>query len=559
MSIELAARLVGGVGLFLLGMRLMTEGLKLSAGHALREVLARSTRTRLRGIASGVLVTSLVQSSSAITVATIGFVNAGLLTLGQALAVTYGSNVGTTATGWLVAAVGLHVNVHAFALPLIGIGMAMRLLASRGRLGPLGDALAGFGLFFLGIDALHSGFEGLSGQIELASLAGAGPLRVLLFVAVGFGLTLLMQSSSAAIALVLTAAGGGVVPLGSGAALVIGANLGTTSTAALAVIGATPNAKRVAAGHVAFNAITGAVALLLLPFLLLAIVQGRELLELDAGPAAVLAAFHTLFNLLGVAIMLPLTGRLLRELEHRFRTTEEDDARPRYLDRNIVATPDLAVGAMVLELTRVGQLTRRLTETALAGDRDAPRAVAAGQLAHGRLVDAIGDYTELLQGASLPGKLATSLAAALRALRNYSEAAELAVAIAEGRGVLVPPKDEALDEARRGFVSDAGALIRRAGIELDDYDADACAEQAVRLKEGYQSLKSCLLDAGSRGLVPVHDLVELLDWLSNVRRAAEQVERGTRRLAAVVAAAEADDEGDDEAAEKAREPGAAER
>jgi phosphate:Na+ symporter len=156
------------------------------------------------------------------------------------------------------------------------------------------------------------------------------------------------------------------VPLGSGAALVIGANLGTTSTAALAVIGATPNAKRVAAGHVAFNVITGTVALALLPLLLLAIRWSHALLRLEAEPAAVLAAFHTIFNLLGVALLWPLTGRLLGFLETRFRTAEEDEAAPRYLDRNVLVTPRLAFDAMVLELTRVGQISRRLARAALS-------------------------------------------------------------------------------------------------------------------------------------------------------------------------------------------------
>lgn len=533
MSVELIARLIGGIGLFLLGMRLMTEGLRVAAGPALREVLTRSTRTRLRGVASGVLVTGLVQSSSAVTVATIGFVNAGLLSLSQALVVTYGSNIGTTITGWLVAAIGFHVDVRAFALPLVGIGMALRLLVRHGRLGPVGEAVAGFGVFFLGIDVLRFAFEGLGSHIELGALVGAGPLRALLFVGIGFGLTVLMQSSSAAIAIVLTAAGGGVIPLGTGAALVVGANLGTTSTAMLAVIGATPNAKRVAAGHVAFNLVTGLVALALLPVLLLAIVQGRELLHLEAEPAAVLAAFHTLFNLLGVALLWPLTGRLIRFLDRRFRTAEEEESRPRFLDRNVLATPDLALDATILELTRVGGIARRLFRLALGRDPRAGDVIASGRRSLDALVAAVGDYTQRLQRTAIPESLDAVLPTTLRVTRHYAEAAELAGMIAAGRSAVDALAGSDPAESVRRFTARAGSVAEAAGLEHEAYDAEVVSAGLAALEEEYRALKASLLEAGSRGALPVPDLVAVLDWLSNVRRGVEQIERGTRFLSSL--------------------------
>lgn len=541
MSLDLIARLIGGIGLFLLGMRLMTEGLRVAAGRALRDVLTRSTGTRLRGVASGFLVTALVQSSSAVTVATIGFVNAGLLDLGQALAVTYGSNIGTTVTGWLVATVGLHVNVRAFALPLIGLGMGLRLVVRDSRLGPLGEALAGFGVFFLGIDVLRAGFEGLGSRIELAALVGAGPLRALLLVAMGFGLTVLMQSSSAAIAIILTATGGGVVPLGSGAALVIGANVGTTSTAALAAIGATPNAKRVAAGHMAFNVITGGVALVLLPFLLLAIVRGRELLHLESEPVAVLAGFHTLFNLLGVALLWPLTHRLLRFLEARFRSAEEDEAVPRYLDRNVLATPHLAVSALVHELARAGQLARRIAAASLATDK-AARDVVSSRSSLTALAEAIGEYSQRLHRTRLPPELDASPPTAFRVLRHYVEATELASMVDAGRGALTLPTGTARQDVER-FLASACGLIERAGIEREDYRVDAIVGELARFEDQYHELKSSLLEAGSHALLAVRDLVETLDWLSNVRRMVEQIEHGSRFLDSLTQEAEAEAEG----------------
>ena len=152
--------LVGGVGLFLLGMFLMTDGLKMAAGPALGRVLTSSTQTRMRGLFSGLLVTALVQSSGAVTVAAIGFVNAGLLTFGQSLWVLFGANVGTTMTGWLVALLGFSFKIEAAALPMIGIGMALRLSGPELRRGAAGNALAGFGVLFLGIGFLQQAFPG---------------------------------------------------------------------------------------------------------------------------------------------------------------------------------------------------------------------------------------------------------------------------------------------------------------------------------------------------------------------------------------------------------------
>ena len=236
-TFALIGGLAGGVGLFLLGMGLMTDGLRLAAGPALERILARSTQTRLRGLASGALVTVAVQSSSAVTVATIGFVNAGLLSLGQALWVLFGANVGTTMTGWLVALVGMKFKIDAFALPLIGIGMLLRLTGDGSRRGALGMALAGFGVLFLGIDLLKDTFSGVAADFTLPQWDGIA--GVFAMVLIGILMTVLMQASAAALVIAFSAAQSGLVSLEAAAAVVIGANVGTTVTALLAAIGAT--------------------------------------------------------------------------------------------------------------------------------------------------------------------------------------------------------------------------------------------------------------------------------------------------------------------------------
>ena len=190
---------IGGLGFFLLAVSMITNGLRLAAGDALRRILASSTETRFRGVAYGVLVTAVVQSSSAVIVATIGFVNAGLLKLPQSLGVVYGANIGCTMTGWIVAAVRFSFKVEALALPMIGLGMLARMLRPYSRPAPLGEALAGFGLFFIGVDLLRDAFESFSQNVDVAGFAPQGGLGMLIYMALGFVMTVVTQSSSAAI------------------------------------------------------------------------------------------------------------------------------------------------------------------------------------------------------------------------------------------------------------------------------------------------------------------------------------------------------------------------
>lgn len=423
------ATFLGGVGLFLLAIRLISNGLKVAAGDTLRKMLARSTRTTARGIATGAGLTALVQSSSAVTVAIIGFVNAGLMSLPGALSVVYGANIGTTVTSWLVALSGFKIDLQAFALPLIGMGMFARVLARDsarfGRWGAAGEALAGFGLFFIGVSVLQEGFAGAAERFDLGAMESGGISGTLLFVTVGAAMTVLTQSSSAAIAITLTAATGGALSLDAAAATVIGASVGTTSTAAFAVIGATPNARRVAAGHVLFNLVTAVVAVVLLPLMLSMVRQAGGLLQLGAGPAIVVALFHTLFKLMGVALFWPFTDRVAALLERRFRTHSEALGRPQHLDANIASTPALALDALRLELQRVHQLALQLTRSATLGDLGDTAAGTSQQEALHSLLEACRRFIEQLSRSGLPQASADLMPHVLRLLNYLEEAEEL--------------------------------------------------------------------------------------------------------------------------------------
>ena len=250
MSITISV--LGGVGLFLLGMTVMTAGLKTLAGSGLRTTLARATATPLSGAFWGAIVTLIIQSSSATTMTTIGLVSAGLLTFPQGLGLVFGANVGTTGTGWLVALIGVRVSLTAAALPMIFVGAMVNLLG-RGRVSGAGAALAGFGLVLFGLSTLQEGMGGLAERLHPADLPAVltGPgtgwwrsaIGVLVLVAAGLAMTALMQSSTAAIALTLSAHFAGAVGLDQACALIIGQNIGTATSSAMAAIGASATAK----------------------------------------------------------------------------------------------------------------------------------------------------------------------------------------------------------------------------------------------------------------------------------------------------------------------------
>ena len=541
-------------------MQMMTDGMKMSAGNSLRRILKSSTRTPIRGILSGALITSMVQSSSAVTVATIGFVNAGLLTLKQAIRVAYGSNLGTTMTGWLVAIVGFGFHIKAFALPAICVGMLMTIFAKHGRYPAIGKAIAGFGLFFLGIDLMKSGFSGLENLIIFDALQESDIIGLVVFVGVGFLMTLIMQSSSAAIAITLTAAAGGVVALPAAACMVIGANVGTTSTAALAAIGATPNAKRVAAGHVIFNLMTGAIALLTLPLMLLAIEWFQQSAGMAGGPATFLALFHTLFNLLGVLLIWPFTQRLVTFLKRQFRAAEEDEARPKYLDKTLLGTPSLAHEALAKELERIQGISIRMAEDAINTEASLSPRLATDRFVMDKLIDAVADFTSELRRSDLPEEVSEAMPLSMAATRYFSDVGELAreIDIRQSKKVsgISEEIDEVLAENRRLAISILESIQEQAR------DEETLIQEAATLdslERSYELVKAKLLRMGTTGKLAVRHMLTLIELMKNIERLVNYSVKGQNTLysffqsVAVVEEGASEDEGlaEEESVDKA--------
>lgn len=329
--------LLGGIGLFLIGIQTMTEGLRRTAGPAIRSAIGRFTRTPLHGVVTGTLATAAIQSSSAITVITIGFVGAGLLTFPQAVGVVFGANVGTTVTGWMVVLVGFKLKLGTVALPILFAGALMRLIG-RGRTAEAGGVLAGFAMLFLGLDIMQSGLTGLEGRLRPEDLPPDTPLGRAALVIMGLGASLLIRSSSAGVAAVLVLLGAGTVDFGQAAAIVIGMDIGTTFTGLLATIGGSRAMRQTGVAHLLYNLVTAMMAFAVIGWV------GPWLLEVFGGDAqAALVAFHTGFNVAGVLVLLPFVQGFARLVQRL--VPEREAALAEALDPALLAEPGAALDA----------------------------------------------------------------------------------------------------------------------------------------------------------------------------------------------------------------------
>jgi phosphate:Na+ symporter len=338
---SIVVQTLGGLGLFLLGMIIMTDSLRTLAGDAMRKLLLRFTHTPLSGAVTGTVATLIMQSSSATTVAAVGMVGAGLMGFTEALGIIFGANIGTTIKGWLFVMLGFKFKIGELLLPLILVGALLRLFV-RGRWSSIGMSIAGFGLIFVGIYLMQQGMETVQQLVTPANFPADTVLGRVQLLLMGMLFSAITQSSSAGVAISLTALHAGAINLPQAAALVVGMDVGTTVTAALATIGGTVGSRRTGLSHVIYNFFTGAGALLLItPYVMLWQWLAPEMLINNAE--IVLIAFHTSFNTLGVIIVLPLTYRFARMIE--WLIPETAPVYTRALDRNLLKQPPLAIAA----------------------------------------------------------------------------------------------------------------------------------------------------------------------------------------------------------------------
>ena len=328
--------------MFLLAMLIMTEGLRGLAGASLHAWLTLFTRSPSTGAVTGTVVTSVLQSSAATIVATIGFVAAGLLTFPQALGIVLGANVGTTVTGWLVAIFGFKLKLGMAAMPLV-LGGALLRIFSRGRLAEAGKVVAGFALLLIGIDLMQSGMLGFGGLVTPSSFPPDTFVGRLLLVGIGIVITLITWSSSAGVAIAMTALSVGAINFPQAAAMVIGMDVGTTITAIIAAIGSSDAARRTGFSHTIYNLFTAVAALLMLSPYTWFLDSAMPSLINDS-PSFALVGFHTLFNVVALVLILPVAGLFARLME--YLVPERDTGLARRLDKRLLAEPHAAHAAL---------------------------------------------------------------------------------------------------------------------------------------------------------------------------------------------------------------------
>ncbi|MGB1039452.1 MAG: Na/Pi cotransporter family protein [Flavobacteriales bacterium] len=358
--------LLGALGMFIFGMKNMSEGLQQAAGSRLRKMLGSITSNRIKGVITGFGITSIVQSSSVTTVMTVSFVNAGLLTLRQSAGVMMGANVGTTITAWLIIIFGFKMSLASYAYIFIAFGATM-LFFGKGKMKYWGSALVGFALLFLGLDELKHSVPTLGADSSIVQFFIAyknswfGPI---MFVFLGALVTVVVQSSSAAMALTMILVSGGVLPFEVASAMILGENIGTTITAELASLGGNVHAKRSARIHSLFNVIGVTWAILLFPFILKAIASFMDTDPYtDTNAANVgIAIFHTAFNLLNVVILLPFVNWLVSIAEKSVKSKGEEDEEYHleYISAGMMSTPDLSISEAKKEISKFGKVTHKM-------------------------------------------------------------------------------------------------------------------------------------------------------------------------------------------------------
>lgn len=399
--------LLGAVGLFLYGMKVMSEGLQKAAGDRLRNILSAMTRNRFTGTITGFLITALIQSSSASTVMVVSFVNAGLMTLAQSMAVIMGANVGTTFTAWVIALFGFKVNISAFVLPLIGLSVPL-LFSNKSRTKSIGEFLIGFSFLFMGLDLISKYAPDLQSNPEmfafLQQYSTMGFGSVLIFLAVGTILTMIIQSSAATFAITLIMCSKGWITFDLACALVLGSNIGTTITPLLASLSGNVAAKRTAMGHLLFNVLgTAWVLPLFMPFTELntwiteqfgwgnpenlfsyvnhiqatqpeiydhlfdnSLPAGHEVLRqiaiMQTSVSFGLSIFHTVFNLINLSIMIWLTGMYVKIVEKIVpsKHKEDDEFQLKFISGGMLSASELNIAQaekeMVVYAQRVGRM-----------------------------------------------------------------------------------------------------------------------------------------------------------------------------------------------------------
>jgi phosphate:Na+ symporter len=342
-----------GVAIFLFGMLSLEEGFKAFSGGGLERILRKSTDKLYKSIGFGVLATTIMQSSSLVSVLTISFLGAGLVGLAQGIGIVFGANIGTTTGAWLVAGFGLKVNIASYAMPMLVFGVILIFQKSKTLKG-FGYILAGLGFLFLGIHYMKEGFEAFKSTIDLTSFSVTGLKGLFIFTGIGIFATVVMQSSHATLVLIITALSVGQISYENALALAIGANVGTTITAIIGAMSSNIEGKRLAGAHLIFNMVTGLIAIIFIQQIIFSVDYVSSIVGISNDDYTLkLAVFHTIFNTIGVVVMIPFIPKLVIFLESTLKAPKDDSDKnidnAKFLNDSVLELPSTAMAAIKRE------------------------------------------------------------------------------------------------------------------------------------------------------------------------------------------------------------------
>lgn len=507
---EAVLTMLGGIGLFLFGMKVMTEALREAASGQLRGLLARFTTSPMMGVLTGAGVTAVVQSSTATTVMTVGFVGAGLLTFPQALGVLYGANIGTTFTGWMITLLGFKLKLGVVAQPAL-LGASLLALLGRGRAARAGRMLAGLSVLFIGLDLMQAGVAGAETLLTPDMLPATDGVRGrLLLVLIGIGVTQLLQSSTAGVALALVFLGAGAVSFPQALALVVGIHIGTTTTAVLASLGGSAAMRQTALAHVLFNLVTAAILFpmlgVLAPLLHALVPAGNDQMGL--------VLFHSLFAAFGVVIFLPLTHRFAglveRLVPERSRNLAEG------LDRGLLNDEAAALDAAGSAAAKIAARVFGALGAALGPGRDLRGLAALPPLAE----PALAELEHFLTLIHVPEDHAAALARYSALLHQTDHLSRLTHRAGQRQPLSILPEDPTFARAARAL----GAALTRAAGGRDEADRLARLSALIEARARRHRRAILKLRNGVRpGADELFRRTDAARWLARVASHAERI------------------------------------
>lgn len=521
---DLIFKFVGGLGIFLFGIKYMSDGLQKAAGDRMRSLLAKYTSNPMKGVLVGIVVTILIQSSTGTTVMAIGLINAGLLTLRQAIGVIMGANIGTTMTAFIVG-----IKIESYALPIIGLGTFFLLFFRKKLLQYIGQIVFGFGALFLGLSTMGGGLKPLSNLPAFTNFIIELSDNRILSVIVGTVFTIIVQSSTATIGILQTIADEGMITLRAALPVLFGDNIGTTITAVLAAVGANVAAKRAAVVHVIFNVVGTIIFMLALPLVYGAVVWlsglGGEVVNIRMQ----IAYAHGLFNTTNTLIFLPLVPVLAWIVTRLIPgQMQEIDFKPKFLDNRLLATPSVALGQAQFEILRMGRIAQETVHDAATYlfDKDAKVATLALQKEEliNELDRKVTEYIVKIQQNGLPEELSEKASVLMHTINDLERIGDHAENIIELSEVSINKKVQFSTEAEQDLkkmLELADRTVEQALMALQDDDKKAARqvlEWEIEMDQMEETFRDRHIERLNQNLCTGDSGAIYLDILSNLER-----------------------------------------